>query len=56
MPDVMSPLGARAVLGLSVCVSVCRSLFWHYKLRGDPVAYPGGGTAVFEHPPQRLPH
>ena len=28
------------VLGLSVCLSVCRRLFWHYRLRGGLLAIP----------------
>ena len=24
----------------SVCLSVCRRLFWHYRLRGGPLAIP----------------
>ena len=28
------------VVGLSVCLCVCRRLFWHYRLRGDLLAIP----------------
>ena len=33
-------LGAHAQVCLSVCVCVCRRLFWHYRLRGGPLAIP----------------
>ena len=42
----LSTLGAHAQRGLrlsvclSVCLCVCRRFFWHYRLRGGPLAIP----------------
>ena len=42
--DFINPRRACAVrvtvVGLSVCLCVCRHLFWHYRLRGGLLVIP----------------